>query len=97
MNGDEKDKRLFSLMAVRRGEAFWAGRRAAIISAVAEKGQARRVVLPALGLAAALLLVLLAPWRRPEPEQPAVSAAFLENIDMLDDMDVLEALPEELL
>lgn len=94
MNDDEKEKKLLSLMAAPRPEAFWARQKAGIISAAAVHGASRAWVLaPA---AAAVLLVLLAkPRVAPPPPEAAVSTAFLEHLDMLDDMDVLEAVPED--
>ena len=46
---------------------------------------------------AAIVIFALAraPHQAPPPAQQAVSTAFLENLDLLDDMDVLEAVREE--
>ncbi len=96
MNDEEKEKKLLSALAVSRPEAFWARQRAAIRAAA---GPARRprawLLLPAAGLAALLVAVLAERTRRPSaPEPQAVSLAFIEHMDMLADMDVLEAVPE---
>ncbi len=94
MNADDKEKKLLGLLAPRRSEAFWAGRRAEIVSSARRRPLGRLVMVPALGVAVALLIVLLHP-RKEAPDRAVVSAAFLENLDMLDDMDVLEAVPED--
>ncbi|MHB0994946.1 MAG: hypothetical protein ACYC2I_01110 [Elusimicrobiales bacterium] len=91
---EEKEKELLSLVAVRRPDAFWARQRAEILSA-AKSGPARAWLL-APAAAAVLLVVLLAnPKQEAPPPEAAVSTAFLDHMDMLDDMDVLEAVPEE--
>lgn len=97
MNDEEREKKLISLLAARRGEAFWAAQRARITAAAAEKRGPARAWLLAPAAAAVLLAVLLArPQRAPlETDPQAVSAAFIEHLDLLDDMDVLEAVPEE--
>lgn len=92
---DEKEKELLSLVAVRRPDAFWARQRAEILSA-ARSGSARAWLLAPAAAAAVLLVVLLAKSRQEAPPPEAVvSTAFLDHMDMLDDMDVLESVPEE--
>lgn len=96
MKDGEKEKKLISLLAVRRPEAFWRGQKAAIIGAAREDRGASGAWLLAPAAAVAVLAVFLArpPGPAPEPETQSVSAAFLEHLDLLDDMDVLEAVPE---
>lgn len=98
MKDEEKDDKLVSLLAVRRSEAFWSAQKARIMSAAAQKrGVARAWLLaPAAAMAVLTLLVLSRePRHQPQDEPRAVSTAFLEHLDLLDDMDVLEAVPEE--
>jgi len=95
MKDEEKEKKLLSLMEVRRPEAFWRRQRNAIIGAAAEKRGSARAWLLAPAAAAALVFVLARlPGPPSEPETQVVSTAFLEHLDLLDDMDVLEAVPE---
>ncbi|HBB67646.1 MAG TPA: hypothetical protein DCZ93_10195 [Elusimicrobia bacterium] len=97
MNEDEKERKLLSLLAPRRSEAFWAAQRARIASSAAErKGPARAWLLAPAAAAALLAVLLVRPQREPMQTEPqVVSAAFIEHLDLLDDMDVLEAVPEE--
>ena len=98
MKDEEKEEKLIELLAPRRSDAFWAGQKARIMAATAEKAALARVwLLAPAAVAAALLVVLLArdPRQLPVGEPPTVSTAFLEHLDLLDDMDVLEAVPEE--
>lgn len=98
MNDEEKEKKLVSLLAPRRPEAFWARQKAEILSALPGAGGPFRAWLlaPAAAAAAVLVLLLARPQGpAPQPAAPAVSTAFLENLDLLDDMDVLEAVPEK--
>lgn len=92
---DEKEKELLSLLAVRRQEAFWAGQRARILSAAPDRRARAWLLAPVMAAAAVLVLLLARPGVKDPPPEAAVSTAFLENLDMLDDMDVLEAVPEE--
>ena len=95
---DEKEEKLLSLLAARRGDAFWRRQKAGILQAAGEGRRELRawVLAPAAALAAVLVLVLARAPRQPIPDEPqAVSAAFIEHLDLLDDMDVLEAVPEE--
>lgn len=94
----EKEEKLISLLAVRRGAAFWPRQKAAILRAAGEERGPRRAWLlaPAAALAAILVLVLARGPQERLPDGPgAVSAAFIEHLDLLADMDVLEAIPEE--
>ncbi|HAT72304.1 MAG TPA: hypothetical protein DCS63_05760 [Elusimicrobia bacterium] len=96
MKEEEKEKELAALLAVRRPEDFWLRQKNAIISAASEKrAPARAWLLMPVAAAAALMLVFLArtPVRVPGPET-LISTAFLDHLDLLDDMDVLEAVPE---
>ena len=95
MNYDEKEKKLFSLMEAKRPEAFWAAQAACIKAGAAGRPFRAWVLAPVLGAAAVLVLLLARPGVRQPPPEAAVSTAFLEHLDMLDDMDVLEAVPEE--
>ncbi len=96
MRKDEREQRLSELLQVRRTEAFWAAQQARITAAAARPAPPRRwLLMPAAALSAALLLVLARDLRRQPEPQPAVTAAFIEHLDLLDDMDVLEAVPEE--
>ncbi|HBA59265.1 MAG TPA: hypothetical protein DCZ92_00290 [Elusimicrobia bacterium] len=98
MNDDEKDKKLLSLLAAPQSEAFWTRQKEAIIAATRRKsGPARAwLLVPAAGLAALLVAVFGSQLQGPRSDAPqAVSTAFLEHLDLLDDMDVLEAIPEE--
>ena len=97
MKDEEKEERLVSLLAARRSEAFWAAQRARITAGALQKsGPARAWLLAPAAAAAALLIVLLAKPRLPvHVPETAVSTAFLEHLDLLDDMDVLEAVSEE--
>ncbi|HAN03836.1 MAG: hypothetical protein A2X29_05885 [Elusimicrobia bacterium GWA2_64_40] len=95
---EEKESKLVSLLAARRSEAFWRRQKAGILRAAVEERGPRRAWLlaPAAALAALLVLVLARNPRQPVLDEPqAVSAAFIEHLDLLDDMDVLEAVPEE--
>lgn len=96
MNDEEKEKRVLSALAVSRPERFWAVQKAAIEAAV--RPPANRgawLLLPAAGLAALLVAVMVEKaHRQAAPEPQAVSLAFIEHMDMLADMDVLEAVPE---
>lgn len=90
----EKEKELLSLLEVRRQDAFWAGQRARILSAAARPARAW-LLAPVMAAAAVLVLLLARPGVKAPPAEAVVSTAFLENLDMLDDMDVLEVVPEE--
>lgn len=97
MKDDEKENKLISLLAVRRPEAFWQRQQNAITGAAAKsRGSSRAWLLAPAAAAAAVLVVFLArlPGPAPAPETQIVSTAFLEHLDLLDDMDVLEAVPE---
>lgn len=97
MKDDEKEKKLIELMAVERPEAFWLRQKRAISGAAAGSRAASKtwLLMPAAAAAALAVIFLV---RQPEPaadyKVPSVSTAFLENLDLLDDMDVLEAVPE---
>ena len=96
MKDEEKENELLSLLAVRRPEAFWLRQKNAITRAAYEKNAVSRAWLLAPAAAAAAVLVMFlarTPQQAPAPET-LVSTAFLENLDLLDDMDVLEAVPE---
>ncbi|MEW5906801.1 MAG: hypothetical protein AB1734_08505 [Elusimicrobiota bacterium] len=107
--GEEKEKKLLSLLAVERPEAFWSAQRERIISAAGGGAAARRrparLWLPAAAAAAVMIVALALPWRSDRPPaalrtpspavEPPVSPAFLEHLDLLADMDVLESLSEE--
>lgn len=101
MNAEEREKKLLNLMRVERGEAFWAARREAISAAARADRPAGRAWLLVPAAAAAALLLVAMPERGGPPQVPpmeaSVSGAFLENLDLLADMDVLESLPEEVL
>jgi hypothetical protein len=94
---DEKEKALFSLMAVRRHEAFWQRQKKEILAAASGVPAHRKVwLLAPAGVLAALVFFAVRPHSpAPDPENRLVSAAFLEHLDMLDDMDVLESVPEK--
>ena len=64
---------------------------------VEKRGLARTwFLVPAAAMVVMMALVLARGPHRPLAGEPqAVSAAFLENLDMLDDLDVLEAVSEE--
>lgn len=98
MNDEERENKLISLLAPRRSEAFWAAQRSRVLAVAPGKSASGRAWLLAPAAALAALLVILsarAPHRQPSEESPALSTAFIEHIDLLDDMDVLEALGEE--
>lgn len=101
MNAEEKEKKLLSLLRVERGEAFWSARRETISAAARADRPAGRAWLLLPAAAAAVLLLFVLPERsgppKPPPAEASVSGAFLENLDLLADMDVLESLPEEVL
>jgi len=97
MKDKEKEEKLLSLLVPRRSDVFWARQKAQIMAAVAAKrGFSRAWLLAPAGVMAALLVFALAraPRQLPMNEAPAISTAFLENLDLLDDMDILEAVPE---
>jgi hypothetical protein len=95
MKDEKKEKKLVSLLEVRRTEAFWFRQKNGIIGAVSEKSAVSGGWLLAPVAAAALVIFLARmPGPAPEPDTKAVSTAFLEHLDLLDDMDVLEAVPE---
>jgi len=93
---DDKEKRLISLLAVRRHEAFWQRQEKEILAAAAGRPSHRKAWLlaPAAALAALLFFTAKPQTPAPAPENQLVSTAFLEHLDLLDDMDVLEAVPE---
>lgn len=98
MKDEEKEEKLVSLLAVRRSEAFWSAQEARLMSAAAGKRSFARAwaLAPAAAMAALLVLVLTrGPRQSPIGEPQGVSTAFLEHLDLLDDLDVLEAVPEE--
>lgn len=97
MKDENKEDRLLSLLAARRSDAFWAGQKARIMAARSEiRGIARAWLLAPAAIALITAFALTrAPRHEPAAEPQAVTVAFLENLDMLDDMDVLEAVPEE--
>ena len=99
MKDEEKEKKLISLFAPLRSEAFWARQKAEIMAAAGEtRGLTSRAWLlaPAAAMAALLVVVLVRGPREARVEETQiVSTAFLENLDLLDDMDVLEAVTEE--
>jgi len=93
---EEKEKKLFSLLAAKRSEAFWTRQKAGILAAAGRpRLSAAWLLAPAAAAAALLLLFFPRPAHFTPPEEAAVSTAFLEHIDLLDDMDVLEAVPED--
>jgi len=95
MNDEERDEKLLSLLAPRRSEAFWSAQRARILAAAPGRRGLSGAWLLLPAAAALLVAVLVRAPRPPEvQEPPAVTAAFIEHLDLLDDMDVLEALPE---
>jgi len=98
MKDEEKEEKLIALLAPRRSEVFWSRQKAQIMAAAAQKRGLMRVwvLAPAAAIAALLVVVLARGPRQPPQEEPqVVSTAFLEHLDLLDDMDVLEAVPEE--
>lgn len=96
MKDEEKEEKLIPLLAVRRSEAFWNARKAVIISAAGARSGAKRawLLVPAAAMAAMLVFALGRGHRVNLDTPPAISTAFLENLDLLDDMDVLEAIPD---
>lgn len=98
MNDTGKEEKLISLLEVRRTDEFWAEKKEAILAAARPLPAVARtwLLVPAAALAMVLVLVLS---RVPKPEpaavQQPVSVAFLEHLDFLDDMDVLEAISED--
>ena len=99
MKDEEKDEKLISLLAVRRSDVFWARQKTEIMSIATQKHVAQRAWLlaPVLGMAALLVMVMSprAPRQLPADGDKVVNTAFIEHLDMLADMDVLEAVPEE--
>ncbi|HAF94461.1 MAG: hypothetical protein A2X34_07855 [Elusimicrobia bacterium GWC2_51_8] len=100
MKGKDKDEKLILLLAARKPDEFWARQKAEIMAAAGEKRGLTRspwLLAPAAAVAAAMLVLVLArvPRHAPADAPQAVSTAFLENLDLLDDMDVLEAVTEE--
>jgi len=97
MKDDEKEIKLVSLLAVRRSDAFWARQRAQIMAAATKKhGSARAWLLAPAAVAVAIMAIVLARGPRlPQmEEQQLVSTAFIESLDLLEDLDVLEVVPE---
>jgi hypothetical protein len=96
MKDEEKDEKLIALLAARRSEAFWNARKAGILAGAGARSGVRRawLLVPAAAMAALLVLALGRGHRVNLDAPPAVSTAFLENLDLLDDMDVLEAIPD---
>lgn len=94
MNDEDEEKRLLSLMVPRRHEAFWLAQKRRILARVKPRRSRAWLLLPA-AVTAGVLLLLSRPPVQPPPAEPPVSTAFLEQLDLLDDMDVLEAVPEE--
>ncbi|HAH32424.1 MAG TPA: hypothetical protein DCL44_08960 [Elusimicrobia bacterium] len=98
MKDDEKAIKLVSLLAVRRSDAFWARQRAQIMAAATEKHSLTRAwfLAPAAAMVALMVFVLArGPWLPHMEEQQMVSTAFIESLDLLEDLDVLEAVSEE--
>jgi len=96
MKDEEKEEKLLSLLAARRSEAFWNARKAGIISAAQARSGVKKtwLLVPAAAMAALLFFALGRSPRGSLDTPPSVSTAFLENLDLLDDMDVLEAIPD---
>ncbi len=95
MNEEEKEEKLLSLLSARRSPAFWSAQRARILSAAPQRSARGPAWLLLPASVALLVAVLVRAPRTPEvQEPPAITAAFIEHLDLLDDMDVLEALPE---
>ncbi len=96
MKDEEEDEKLIPLLSARRSEAFWNAQKAEILSAAGSRSGIRRawLLVPAAAMAALLVLALGRGHRVNPDTPPAVSTAFLENLDLLDDMDVLEAIPD---
>lgn len=92
---EDKEKELLSLLSARRPEAFWAGQRARILASAKAPRPRAWLLAPVIAAAAVLVVLLARPGEKAAPPEAAVSTAFLENLDMLDDMDVLENVPEE--
>ena len=93
---EEKEKELLSLLAVKRHEAFWQRQKREILARAGAAPSHRKAWLLASAAAAAALFFFISRPQAPAPVPVAqlVSTAFLEHLDMLDDMDVLEAVPE---
>ena len=93
---EEKEKKLYSLLAAKRPEVFWARQKAAILAGTSIRRPSIAWLLAPAAAAAALLLFFFPKYAHfSPPEEAAVSTAFLEHIDLLDDMDVIEAVPED--
>lgn len=92
---EDKEKELISLLAVRRHEAFWQRQKKEILASSCARPSHRKawILAPAAALAALLFFTGRPQTPAPAPES-LVSTAFLEHLDLLDDMDVLEAVPE---
>ncbi len=96
MKDEEIVKKLAPLLAVRRPEEFWRRQKKNIIGAAPGHSTVSGTWLLVPAAAAAALVIFLAREPRgPAPEARAVSPAFLEHLDLLSDMDVLEAVPEK--
>ncbi len=94
---EEKEMKLLSLMAVGRSDGFWLRQRNHILArtSVSGRGAGRWLLVPAAALAAMLLFVARHRPEAPVHEVQKVEISFLENLDLLSDMDVLESIPED--
>jgi len=98
MKDEQKEQKILSMMAARRPDGFWEAQKKRILGAVEENPRNYRAWLfaPVAAAAVVMVFVLARGPSQVTPDEPgSVSTAFLDHLDLLDDMDVIESVPEE--
>ncbi|NLO91588.1 MAG: hypothetical protein GX410_06325 [Elusimicrobia bacterium] len=98
-DSEQNDRELFSRLGVRKPDEFWEKQRADVMKALPERRTARQPlarwqlapVLAALLIAAAWLFR----HEKPLPAPQQNETQMLEHLDMLDNMDLLERIPDK--
>lgn len=99
-DNEQNDKQFFSALGAEKPEAFWRAQRASIMDALPSRTTAQ-FRLTGWKLAPAFAtLALGAAWlfyhEKPQPPAPPqADARMLENLGLLDEMDLLERIPEQ--
>lgn len=99
-DSEKNDREVFAALRADRPEEFWQNQRAAIMRALPRRvapskradGWKLAPALAALFIAAAWLFRHEKPL---PPAPPQADAQMLENLDLLNDMDLLERIPEK--
>ena len=99
-DNEQNDNQFFSALRAKKPETFWRTQRASIMNALPSRAAAQ-VRLTGWKLAPAFAtLALGAAWlfyhEKPQPPAPPqTDARMLENLGLLDEMDLLERIPEK--